>query len=275
VAQGFFTRRGVDVDITAFAGDAKLQQALAAGAVDMGVGGGPSLAFIAKGSPELAVAQTAGVPLGSTITVAKDSAVKTIADLKGRLVSVSTVGSQPEWFTRELSRQQGWGPDGIRIVALGEVPAQVAAMKTGQIDGVTADITSAYRMEDSGDGHILVKFGDVIPHYANTVMFATNDMMTKHPDALRAFIAGWLESAAFMRDHKDETVKIDAAVLKIPEPIVARVYDETLRMISADGRFDPTGLEVLGKSFVDMNMLPATPDMATLYTEKFLPGTKS
>lgn len=124
------------------------------------------------------------------------------------------------------------------------------------------------------DTPILVKFGDVIPHYANTAMFATNDTMTKHPDALRAFTAGWLEAVAFMRDHKDETVKIDAAVLKIPEPIVARVYDEIFRMLSADEKFDPAGLAGLGKSFVDMNMLPATPDMAMLYTEKFLPGTK-
>ena len=114
---------------------------------------------------------------------------------------------------------------------------------------------------------------------ANTTKFhfdkslATNDTTGRHPDALRTFIAGWLESVAFMHDHKDETVKIDTVVLKIPEPIVARVYDETFRMISADGKFDPTGLAVPGKSFVDMNMLPTAPDMTALNIEKFLPGT--
>ena len=43
-------------------------------------------------------------------------------------------------------------------------------------------------------------------------------------------------------------------------------------MLSDDGRFNAKGLAVLRQSFVDMNMLPSPPDMATLYTEKFLPA---
>ena len=63
-------------------------------------------------------------------------------------------------------------------------------------------------------------------------------------------------------------------MLKIPEPIVGKVYDETIPMLSDDGRFDAKGLAVLAQSFVDMNMLPDKPDMSKLYTEKFLPAAK-
>jgi hypothetical protein len=42
-------------------------------------------------------------------------------------------------------------------------------------------------------------------------------------------------------------------------------------MISEDGRFDPKGLAVLRRSFVEMAMLSEEPDMSKLYTEKFLP----
>lgn len=271
LAEGIFTKHGFAIEITAFAGDAKLQQALAAGAVDIGIGGGPALAFVAKGSGDLGVAEAAGPPLGATLTVLADSPVKSVADLKGKIVSVSTVGSQTEWMTRELSRQQGWGPDGIKTVALGELPAQIAALKTHQTDAVTADITTAYRLVDSGEGRILVKFGNVIPRYVNSVLYASNDMMTKRPDALRQFLAAWFETVAYMKKNSGETVKIAAGVLKIPEPIVARVYGETSRMITDNGRFDREGLKVLSRSFVEMNMLPAEPELSTLYTEKFLP----
>jgi ABC-type nitrate/sulfonate/bicarbonate transport system substrate-binding protein len=269
--RGIFKAHGIEIDTVSFGGDAKLQQALAAGSVDLGVGGGPSLAFIVKGTPALAVAQEAGAPLGATLTVLYDSAIKTPADLKGKIASVSTVGSQPEWMTRELSRQQGWGRDGIKLVALGEVPAQIAALKTHQTDAFTADITTAYRLEDSHDGRILVKFGDVIPNYINTVMYASNVMMVNHPDQLRSFLAAWFETVAFMKKNKADTVRIVAGVVKVPEPIVGRVYDETFRMISEDGRFDPKGLAVLRRSFVEMAMLSEEPDMSKLYTEKFLP----
>ena len=269
--QGMFKKHGLDLDVTAFAGDAKMQQALAAGSLDIGVGGGPALAFIAKGTPALGVAQEAGAPLAATLTVLATSPIKSVADLKGKIVSVSTVGSQTEWMTRELSRQQGWGPDGIKTVALGEVPSQIAALKTHQTDAVTADISTAYRLEDAGDGRILLKFGDVIPNYVNSVMFATNDLVEKHPEQLRAFLAAWFETVAFMKKNKAETVRIAASVLKIAEPILARVYDETFRMVSSDGRFDTKGLKVLSRSFVEMNMLSEEPDVAKLYTEKFLP----
>lgn len=272
IARGIFRSRGLEVETTSFGGDAKLQQALAAGAVDVGVGGGPALAFVAKGSPDLGVAESAGPPLGATLTVLADSPIKTVTDLKGKVASISTVGSQTEWMTRELSRQQGWGPDGIKLVALGEMPAQIAALKTRQTDAFTADISTAYRLEEAHEGRILVKFGDVIPSYVNTVIYATKDMMANRPEALRQFLAGWFETVAFMKKNKADTVRIASEVLKIPEPIVGRVYDETSRMITDDGRFDRKGLAVLSRSFVEMNMLPAEPDTATLFTEKFLPA---
>jgi hypothetical protein len=39
------------------------------------------------------------------------------------------------------------------------------------------------------------------------------------------------------------------------------------------GRFNPKALDVLGKSFVETGALPSMPDMQTLVTEKFLPGS--
>lgn len=274
IAKGIFAKHGLAVESTSFAGDAKLQQGLTAGAVDIGVGGGPEFAFVAKGAPDLGVAESAGPPLGSTLVVLTDSPIKTIADLKGKTASISTVGSQTEWFTRELSRQQGWGADGIKLAALGDVPSQIAALKTHQTDAFTADIATAYRLEDSGEGRILLKFGDVIPNYINSVLFATNDMIAKRPEALRAFLAAWFETVAYMKANKADTVAIDAGVLHIPAPIISRVYDETGRMITSDGHFEAKGLAVLGRSFVDMGMLDRPPDMAKLYTEKFLPTAR-
>ena len=144
IETGIFKKHGVDVEASSFAGDAKLQQAFAAGAVDLGIGSGPGLAFIAKGSPTLGVAEEAGPPLGITLAVLAKGPIDSLADLKGKTISISSVGSQTEWMVRELSRQQGWGPDGIKTVALGDVPAQLSALRTHQVDAVPFDITTAY-----------------------------------------------------------------------------------------------------------------------------------
>ncbi len=56
VDTGLFKKQGIDVRISAFAGDAKLMQALAAGGVDVALGGGPDLSAVAEGTPMKAVA---------------------------------------------------------------------------------------------------------------------------------------------------------------------------------------------------------------------------
>jgi len=54
--------------------------------------------------------------------------------------------------------------------------------------------------------------------------------------------------------------------------IVGRTYDEVMPMYPDDGRFKASALNVLAKSFVELNTLPAEPDMSKLYTEAFLPA---
>lgn len=274
IETGIFKKHDLEIETSSFAGDAKLQQAMAAGSVDLGIGSGPALAFIAKGSPTLGVAEEAGPPLAITLATLADGPIKSIADLKGKTISISSVGSQTEWMVRELSRQQGWGPDGIKTVALGDVPAQLSALRTRQVDAVPFDITTAYNLAASGEIRILLKFGDIVKDYVNHVIYATNELVAQHPDRVRDFLAAWFETIAYVKHDKADTVRIASGVLRISEPVVGRVYDETVRMLSDDGRFDAKGLAVLSRSFVEMNMLPSAPDMSKLYTEKFLPAVR-
>ena len=46
---GIFKRRGIDVEVISFAGGPRVQQALAADSIDVGIGSGPELAFVGKG----------------------------------------------------------------------------------------------------------------------------------------------------------------------------------------------------------------------------------
>src|ERR1700684_1873415 len=59
IEHGFFARQGLDVDSADLGGDAKVQQALAAGSIDIGLGSGPGMAFLAKGSPAIGGARLA------------------------------------------------------------------------------------------------------------------------------------------------------------------------------------------------------------------------
>lgn len=272
IAKGFFQKHGIEIERANFAGSAKLQQGMAADAVDIGLGSGPELAFVAKGNSDLGVAAFAGPPDGLVLVVRKDAPIHTVNDLKGRKISVSTVGGLTDWMVHEVSRQQGWGPDGIDVVPLGTDEAQVAAMRTNQTEGMPLDVATAAKLEQDGVVRILLPFGQVVRDFINHITYATNKIIAAHPDDVRAFNAGWFETVKWMRAHKDETVTLAAPVMNKPLPIVAKAYDIVMPSLSDTGRFDPKGLATLARSFVEMKMLPAAPDMSKLYTEKFLPA---
>src|ERR1043166_470334 len=84
-----FEQEGIEVVATGFRGDAQLQQALAAGSVDMGLGSGPGLGFRVKGAPAIGVAAMYGAPSNLAILVPAVSPINTVADLKGRRIGVT------------------------------------------------------------------------------------------------------------------------------------------------------------------------------------------
>ena len=270
IRKGLFAKNGVEVEASAFAGDAKLQQAMTANSIDMGIGSGPGMAFIVKGSPVKAVAAMAGPPLLLAIVVRPDGA-KSVAELKAKKISVSTAGSLTYWLVSETSRRQGWGPQGIDIAPMGAMGGQIAALKRGDIDGIVMDLSTAFDLENRGEGRILVRFGDLRDFIVH-VIYATDALIASRPDAIRGFLKGWFETIAFMRKNKAETVAIAKDAIGKDADIVGRTYDEVMPMFSDDGRFKASALAVLAKSFVELNTLPAEPDMSKLYTEAFLPA---
>ena len=272
IETGIFKKHGLEIEKYDFGGSAKLQQALAADSIDMGLGSGPELAFIVKGAPVLGVAAMADAPLLLTLVVDKNGPIHSPGDLKGKTVSVSTRGSLTEWLVHEFSREQGWGPDGIKTLPVGTDVSQISALKTHQIDGSVIDIGAAYRLEEEGSVRIVVRFGTLIKDFHIHVIYARRSFIDRNPDAVRAFLAGWFETIAYMRQNKAKTVEISSRVMGTSPAIAARVYDELMPMFNSTGKFNPKALDVLKRSYVEMGILPSEPDMSQLVTEKFLPS---
>jgi NitT/TauT family transport system substrate-binding protein len=268
---GLFKKHGIDVTISSFSGDARVQQAMTADGIDIGLGSGPGLAFVVKGSLVKGIAAMADSPLTFALVVRNDDSIKTLDDLKGKKVGVSTVGSVTGWLVGETARQKGWGYDGMELTPVGDDASRVAAVKTKSIDGAVVNLAVAFNFVQRGDGRVLLVFGDLLKDFHVHVIFATDRAIATRPEALRKFLAGWFETIAFMRKEKAKTIEIARHVMGTDEPTTARIYDAMMPIFNDDGRFKPKALAVLSRSYVDMKTLPAEPDMRRLINESFLP----
>lgn len=272
VDEGYYKKLGLTIHEFDFGGGAKQQQAVAAGNVDIAIGAGTDMAFVAKGVPEIAVATITTSPAFMGYIVGAHSTARTVDDLRGKSIGVSTAGSLTAWLVGELNRVKGWNTDGVKAVAIGgSLSTELAALKTGEVEGFVDAPAIGYELETKHAGRLLFPVSDYVHKFDLFCIYATDAVVRKHPDAVRRFLKGWFEAVAYMKTHKQETVAIARKITGFSPAVESREYDLLMSKFSDDGKFDQAGLDKLRQSFVDLKILPTAPDMSKLYTEKFLP----
>ena len=271
IQTGIFAKHGVEIEASAVAGDAKLQQAITADSLDIGIGSGPGMAFMAKGVPAKAVAAMAGIPRNMAVMVGYNSAIKTVDDLKGKKLGVTTVGSLTDWIGKRINHLKGWGPAGITTVPVGGMPPARAAIKTGQLDGYIGALEVGYALEEAQEWRVITTATPFVDSFITHVFFVRDDVIAKRPQAVRAFLQGWQDTIAFMKANKAKAVEITSKVINLSPAVTARAYDEQIGIFSNDFTFDPKAVAVLKQSFIDMGLLKEIPDDKALFTTQFLP----
>jgi ABC-type nitrate/sulfonate/bicarbonate transport system substrate-binding protein len=137
---------------------------------------------------------------------------------------------------------------------------------------MTSGIDIGYTLEKQGLGKVIANHGKFVTTYLTHAIFASNQMIAERPEVVRRFLKAWFATIDWMHENKAETVRLDMAADGITDPeIASHTYDEVLPMFSRDGRFDPAALKLSAQAMVELELLPAEPDMKALYTEAFLP----
>lgn len=271
IQTGIFAKHGLEIEASDATGDAKLQQALTADSLDVGIGSGPGMAFMAKGVPAKAVAAMAGVPRNMAVMVGYNSTAKAVDDLKGKKLGVTTVGSLTDWIGKRINALKGWGAEGITTVPIGGMPPARAAIKTGQIDGYIGALETGYALEEAKEWRVITTATPFVDDFITHVFFVREDVIAKRPEAVRAFLKGWFETIAFMKANKDKTVEITSKVLNLSPTVISRAYDEQIPIFTTDGTFDPKAVAALKQSFIEMGLLKEIPDDKVMFTTQFVP----
>lgn len=274
IEYGTFAKQGLAIEEVNFAGGAKIAQAMTAGAIDISLSAGPDMAFVAKGAPEIAIASIAESPSFMGYVVGAQSQARGIDDLKGKKVGITSPGSLTDWLANDLNRAKSWtGDDRVTGVAIGgSTPATVSALKTGQVAASISARQLGYQLEEQNQGRLLFDCSQYVGPIELYTIFANTALTEQKPDLVRRFLKGWLDAIAFMKSHKDETVKIAARVMGNPPSVASRTYDSLMGKFSTDGKFGAAAIATLAASFKELGSVPAPVDMTKLYTERFLPG---
>jgi sulfonate transport system substrate-binding protein len=120
---------GVSVEWSEFPSGPPLMEALNAGAIDFGSAGEAPPIFAQAASPELRyVAAEPPAPRGEAILVAKDSPIKTLADLRGRTIALNK-GSNVHFLLVRALEKAGIPYDAVKLAFLAPADANAAFVR--------------------------------------------------------------------------------------------------------------------------------------------------
>src|SRR5258707_1492155 len=155
---GYFAQQGLDVTLIDEASGQSAENEVLAGQVDAGSGSyNHTIELQAAGKQMEAVVQLDIAPGEAEMVSAKEAnQIHSFADLKGKNLGVTELGSGTHTLSIALLHKAGLAPDQAHFVPVGAGDTFIAAMQQGKIDaGMTTEPTIS-RLIKAGVGKVLV-----------------------------------------------------------------------------------------------------------------------
>jgi NitT/TauT family transport system substrate-binding protein len=225
---GLYSKIGVDPEFLFIAGSGAVLQLLLSGDGDIGNIG--ILEFIAskKKQPTLPLSVVCCHDYSSSyITVVpEDSPILAAADLKGKLVGVTSLASGAVPTLKAMARLAGIDPGSIQFVAVGaEAPAMVA-LKSGRIDAYSHFIGVIAGLENLG-----MKFRSFSPDVPSGVFVTSNALLAKNRGLVVRGLQGIALSTRFAQINPVAAARNYYALFQPPSGDAARALRNDVHAI--------------------------------------------
>ncbi|MEU8363162.1 ABC transporter substrate-binding protein [Nonomuraea sp. NPDC048882] len=149
-AEGYFKEEGLDVKVNLFPSGTQSAQQLAAGGADIGLMTGEPVAIGHAKNLGLVYFASYYPHWIYSLALPQGSAVKSVADLKGKKIGVTAVASSGGTFARTAIKLNGMGENAAALVPIGAGAQQINAIKSGQVDALALWDTQYAIVEDAG-----------------------------------------------------------------------------------------------------------------------------
>jgi sulfonate transport system substrate-binding protein len=156
-----------------------------------------------------------------TTVVRADSGIKSVADLKGKVVGVNAIGSTSEQAVRIMARKAGLDPDKDITIVEGRPPFLPQMLRDNKVQAVTLFQPFYNRAMAAGGLKPLFTSSDAYGSPTDYVFMIFADKFLKaHPQAVRDYIEDYLRAVNWAFDNRAEAVKIYADEYKLPLAVV-------------------------------------------------------
>ena len=216
-----FAKDGVAIRWVQTLGSNKALEFLNAGSLDFGsTAGAAALVGRINGNPIKSI-YVYSHPEWTALVVRKDSAIRSVADLKGKSVAV-TRGTDPHIFLVRALNAAALTEKDVRIVLL-QHPDGKTALLRGDVDA-WAGLDPMMAAAEVEDGARLIYRNPQANSWG--ILNVREPFLTAHPDAVRRVLAAYEAARHLALAQPAELKRIFMAVTKLPAAVVDKQLDE-------------------------------------------------
>jgi len=181
------------------------------------------------------------------------------------------VGATTWVFARMLCKKMGWDPDrDVKIVGIGGIDAQAAALRRGETQGVIFGDAGAV-LEAQGIGRIIMRLDEVTPKWISLSAYSTDELIKSKKEVLQWTMRAIFQGHKFCRENPDESVRIAAKGIGWPEPAARRAYEIVRPLLSVDGTIDLDAFKFMQDALLELGVLKTRLPLDQHYTTEFIP----
>jgi NitT/TauT family transport system substrate-binding protein len=224
--KGFFRKYGLEVQAVLIESGTTTAQALVAGEISFATLAGPAvIQSNLRGSDTVMIA---GIVNTLTFQLFTEKGITRPDQFKGKSVGVTRYGSATDFAMRYALDKYGLDASkDVTILQLGNVPALLAAMEAGKIQGAMLSAPTSLRAKKMGFP-MLADLQMLGLEYQHTSVAASRALLKAKPDLARAFMRAYVEGIHYAKTHRRETLEVLAKYLRTDD---AEVLDDTYESI--------------------------------------------
>ena len=260
--EGYFRKYGLSSDLVYIRGGTTAVQALLAGEIQFGhLSPAPMLTAWAQGADFVWIGTTTHQMVFSLIT---DAAITKAADLKGKRIGITRIGSASDLALRNALDHFGLSSRDVAMISLGGIPDILAAMKAGAVQGGILSPPTSTAARDMGYRSLL-HIPDLGKEFTFSGIATRRSLVQKQPELARAFMSALTEGAKVYREDSRAALKTLRKYMRADDRLLQGGYKEYDAAISSPPYPGIKGLEAVRESLLD-----STPQLKQMDLKKFI-----
>ncbi|HEX5019194.1 MAG TPA: ABC transporter substrate-binding protein [Candidatus Binatia bacterium] len=235
--KGIFQSEGIELQLVLVASTIQVT-ALTTGDIDFSGAQSQVMAGAARGLP---VKVVGFLTIKPSFWLMSKPEIKTMADLKGKIIGITAIGSSTDTLARFLVSKNGLTPDReVAFIGTGTTSNILTAMKAGTVDaGVLSPPFNA--MATQMGYRTLAYFGDYVEQSLSGV--GTSDrMIRERPELVKRMLSATIKSLRFIQQRPADSIQFISKEWSVDSASATELYKSMLPAFSKDGGMDEKGI---------------------------------